>query len=129
MRNLKKRYQKFSQIRSHEGVFWNKKHNVVSGNQEVLKKIPTGTLTKKFSKFILKINYILFFISKHNKYRYFSCVSYNKQKYVSFSKSYGRTGFYVGEEHFDLMRHIFESGVNLRESLSGPLLFSQGRRP
>ncbi|CAI9766374.1 unnamed protein product [Fraxinus pennsylvanica] len=69
LRSLKKRHQKFSELISHEGVFWNKKHNVVSGNQEVLKKYQL--------------------------------------------KSYGRTGFYNGEEHFDLMRQIFESGVKL----------------
>ncbi|CAI9766375.1 unnamed protein product [Fraxinus pennsylvanica] len=67
LRNLKKRYEKFSELINHKGVFWNEEHNVVYGNQEVLKQYKL--------------------------------------------ESYGRTGFYIAEEHFDLIRQIFESGV------------------
>ncbi|KAL8039718.1 hypothetical protein ABFX02_10G054350 [Erythranthe guttata] len=35
-KHLRKRYQDFSDILSHEGVHWNKEHNLLYGNQKVL---------------------------------------------------------------------------------------------
>ncbi|KAL0347057.1 UNVERIFIED_CONTAM: hypothetical protein Scaly_1721700 [Sesamum calycinum] len=72
-KHLKKRYHEFSELLNQEGIYWNKKQNVVHGNETILR-------TKYRARF--------------------------------------RNGAYIGEENFDLMCQIFESGVEFNHCTS-----------
>ncbi|KAI3471823.1 hypothetical protein Pfo_028476 [Paulownia fortunei] len=68
-KHLKKRYQEFSELLNQEGIYWNKKSNLVYGNEKLLREQYKG--------------------------RY-------------------KNGGYFGEQNFELMCQIFESGVKFK---------------
>lgn len=108
-KQLKKRYLDFSEVLTHESIIWNRQTNIVEGDEELLKD--RCKVYVHIFKFISLIIPTLISPSNIRDNRIYEHLINPNTTWLTFQRNRMNNGQFHGEEHYDLLCQIFESGV------------------